>query len=161
MPKLSRTAAAIVIFCGVLSTSVIAQKEQPGPPQNFTFWSPEHGNWVEDPDAPGTFDKNVSGNPRTGNWVMFVKVNPGASINWHWHTHSQMIYGVSGTMTYEVKPHQPLKLLAGSYLVIPGRALHNGSCISKEPCTFFIENPRPNDKHMTDAEGREKPTGKR
>ena len=120
------------------------------------YWTPERGKWVEDPDAPGTFGNSVQGSARTGNWVVYVKVNPGASINWHWHSQSQALYGVSGTMDYEVAPHGKLKLLAGSYLVIPGRALHNGACISKEACTFFIENPLPNDKHMTDAEGRER-----
>jgi quercetin dioxygenase-like cupin family protein len=65
------------------------------------------------------------------------------------------MFGVAGTMEYEIRPNPKFKLGAGSYVVIPSHALHNGTCISKEPCFFFIENLLPNDKHMTDAAGKE------
>lgn len=122
---------------------------------DLNYWTPEKGQWIEDPDAPGTFSKKVTGSQTTGQWVMYVKVNPGAWINWHWHSNPQTIYAVSGTMDYEVRPFPKVKLTAGSYLVTPGHALHNGTCTSKEACIFFIENPLPNDKHMTDASGNE------
>ena len=123
--------------------------------EKFQFWSPEKQSLTEDPDAPGTYGMDVTGNAKTGNWIMFVKFKPGAWANWHWHRNAQRMYVVSGTMNYEVKPHPVMKLTPGSYVVVPARALHNGTCISKEPCTFFIENPLPNDKHMTDASGKE------
>ena len=135
----------------LLARCAVAQSAK----HDFVHWNPEDGKWIEDPDAPGTYGKNVTGNASTGNWVTYVKVDPGAWINWHWHTNAQTIFAVSGTMDYTVKPQPNVKLSAGSYLVIPGHALHNGTCVSKEPCTFFIENPLPNDKHMTDANGNE------
>ncbi|HEY3454226.1 MAG TPA: cupin domain-containing protein [Bryobacteraceae bacterium] len=110
---------------------------------------------MEDSDAPGTYGKDVIGTAQTGNWVMYVKFNPGAWANWHWHKNPQSIYMVSGTMNYEVKPHPMVKLTPGSYMVIPARALHNGNCLGNEPCTLFIENLLPNDKHATDANGKE------
>ena len=97
----------------------------------------------------------VTGSPSTGNWVMYVKISPGAWINWHWHTNPQTLYVVNGTMDYEVKPQPSVKLTPGSYLVVPGHALHNGTCITKEPCLFFIVNDLSNDKHMTDTSGNE------
>jgi quercetin dioxygenase-like cupin family protein len=123
--------------------------------KDFKHWSPQEGSWAEDPEAPGTYSKDVIGSAKTGNWIMYVKFNPGAWANWHWHSNPQMMYIVSGTMNYEVRPHQIMKLTPGSYVIVPARALHNGTCISKEPCTFFIENPLPNDRHMTDANGKE------
>jgi len=123
--------------------------------KDFMRWSPEEGQWKEDPDAPGTYSKTVTGSASTGNWNVYVKVNSGARINWHWHRNSQTMYIVSGAMEYEVKPHPPMRLTLGSYVVVPAHALHNGTCVSQEPCTFFIENLLPNDKHMTDAGGNE------
>ena len=83
----------------------------------------------------------------------------GACVKWHWHSNPQTMYVVSGVMNYEVKPNPAVRLTAGSYLVL-GRALHNGTRISKEPCTIFIENPLPNDKHMTDENGNALPPNK-
>ena len=119
----------------------------------FAYWTPEKGQWTEDSDAPGTYGMNVTGSTTAGNWVMYVKVNPGAWVNWHWHSNAQTMYVVSGTMDYEVRPQPSVKLTEGSYLVVPGHAPHNGTCISKEPCFFFIVNLLPNDKHMTDSSG--------
>jgi quercetin dioxygenase-like cupin family protein len=121
----------------------------------FTHWDPEEGAWAEDADAPGTYGKTVMGSASSGNWIMYVKFNPGAWANWHWHRNAQTMYVVSGTMKYEVKPQPVMTLKAGSFVIVPARALHNGTCVSKEPCMFFIENPQPNDKHMTDANGKE------
>ena len=151
--------ASVVLGIVIISSLIFGQSAAPekvtSPETTFTYWTPETGQWMEDPDAPGTYGKNVTGSAATGNWVMYVKINPGAWINWHWHSNSQTLYAVGGTMEYEVRPHKTVKLIPGSYLVVPGHALHNGTCISKEPCLFFIENLLPNDKHMTDASGNE------
>jgi len=123
--------------------------------KQFKHWDPEEGAWMEDADAPGTYSKTVTGSAASGNWIMYVKFNPGAWANWHWHRNLQTMYVVSGTMKYEVKPNPEMTLRPGSYVIVPARALHNGTCVSKEPCTFFIENLQPNDRHMTDANGKE------
>ena len=133
----------------VLARSILKFAEPYAQP--FEHWSPNEGSWTEYPDAPGTYGKDVIGNAKTGNWVMFVKFDPGAWANWHWHSNPQTMFVVSGTMNYEVKPHPVMKLTPGSFVVVPARALHNGTCVSQEPCTFFIENHLPNDKHMTEA----------
>jgi len=147
----------------VISTLVFGQsakENRTNSTPDSRYWTPEKGQWMEDSDAPGTYGMNVTGSAATGQWVMYAKVNPGAWVNWHWHSNSQTMYVVSGVMDYEVKPNPAVRLAAGSYLVVPGRALHNGTCISKEPCTFFIENPLPNDKHMTDENGNTLPPKK-
>lgn len=144
----------VLLLAGILLLVPLAFAQGAGA-KDSVYWNPSEGQWTEDPDALGTYSKNVTGSSSTGNWVMYVKVNPGAWINWHWHSNPQTLFVVSGTMNYEVRPRPSVKLMAGSFLVIPGRALHNGTCVSKEPCTFFINNPLPNDKHMTDANGKE------
>jgi quercetin dioxygenase-like cupin family protein len=144
-------------LCLWLLAAVTAVAQSPVPSANFGYknWSPDSSQWREDPDAPGTWSKMVTGSPETGHWIMYAKVDPGAWINWHWHSNPQTMFGVSGTMEYEIRPNQKFNFSAGSYVLTPGHALHNGRCISKEPCTFFIENLLPNDKHMTDATGNE------
>ncbi|HKN61773.1 MAG TPA: cupin domain-containing protein [Candidatus Acidoferrales bacterium] len=154
MKTLSSTLLAVLVMAALVF-AVAAHTKGTDAQTKFAYWTPQSAQWIEDPDARGTYGVNVSGNASTGNWVMYVKVNPGAWTNWHWHTNSQTMYVVSGTMDYEVRPQPAVKLTPGSYLVVPGHALHNGTCISKEPCTFFIENPLPNDKHMTDSNGSE------
>jgi quercetin dioxygenase-like cupin family protein len=147
--------AAVFVISPLLLAQSATTAKAPTPNTGYAYWNPEQGQWFEDPDAPGTYGKTVTGNALTGNWVMYAKVRPGAWINWHWHSNPQTLYVVSGTMDYEVKPQPSVKLTPGSYLVILGRALHNGTCVTKEACTFFIVNDQPNDKHMTDASGNE------
>src|SRR5262249_44075798 len=78
--------------------------------KQFKHWDPEEGAWVEDADAPGTYSKTVTGSATSGNWIMYVKFNPGAWANWHWHRNLQTMYVVSGTMKYEVKPNPEMTL---------------------------------------------------
>jgi quercetin dioxygenase-like cupin family protein len=125
-------------------------------PFGMKQFNPEAGTWTEDPDAPHTFSKVVTGDAAHGNWIMYVKIDPGASINWHWHSNPQSMFGVGGTMEYEIEPAPKFQFGQGSFVIVPGHALHNGRCVSKEPCYFFIENLLPNDKHMTDENGFER-----
>ena len=151
---MTRAMMAVALVAG-LAQSLTAQQASQAQFDMKRF-DPEAGSWVEDPDAPRTYDKVVSGDPMHGHWIMYVKIDPGAWINWHWHSNPQSMFGVSGTMEYEIKPAAKFKFGAGSFVIVPGHALHNGRCISKEPCYFFIENLLPNDKHMTDENGVER-----
>ncbi len=106
------TMMAFGLFLGVRLASGQATRVD-----KFQFWSPDKQSLTEDPDAPGTYGTDVTGNAKTGNWIMFVKFNPGAWANWHWHSNAQRMYVVSGTMNYEVKPHPVMKLTPGSSCV--------------------------------------------
>ena len=151
---MTRALMAFGLAIGLLPNASTQQTAQPL--FDMKQFDPQAGTWMEDPDAPHTYSKHVSGDAAHGNWIMYVKIDPGAWINWHWHSNPQNMFGVSGTMEYEIKPAPKFKFGGGSFAVVPGHALHNGQCVSKEPCYFFIENLLPNDKHMTDENGVER-----
>jgi oxalate decarboxylase/phosphoglucose isomerase-like protein (cupin superfamily) len=113
LKKLTCLVFGILIISSLVFGQSAAPEKVTSRETSFTYWTPETGQWVEDPDAPGTYGKDVTGSPATGNWVMYVKINPGAWIKWHWHSNPQTIYAVSGTMDYEVRPHKSGQADAG------------------------------------------------
>ena len=147
------TRLGLLLMAGLALSHPVQSQHAAQPLFGLEQFNPAAGKWTEDPDAPHTWSQLVRGDPAHGHWIMYVKIDPGAWINWHWHSNPQSMFGVSGTMEYEIKPAPKFTFGPGSFAVIPSHALHNGQCISKEPCYFFIENLLPNDKHMTDETG--------
>jgi quercetin dioxygenase-like cupin family protein len=151
---MTRALIAVALFVGLAQNTCDSQAAQT--PLGLNRFNPQAGTWTEDPDAPHTYSKRVTGEAAHGEWIVYVMIDPGAWINWHWHSNPQNMFGVSGTMEYEIKPAPKFKFGAGSFAIVPAHAVHNGQCVSKEPCYFFIENLLPNDKHMTDENGVER-----
>jgi hypothetical protein len=71
--------ASLVLGILIISSLSFAQgavpQKVPGPETSFTYWTPETGQWMEDPDAPGTYGKDVIGSAATGNWVMYDRLH--------------------------------------------------------------------------------------
>jgi quercetin dioxygenase-like cupin family protein len=130
---------------------------QPSTSRPFS-WDTSHSKWVDDPSVPGMSYKPVTGDPEKGRSVRYVKFEPGASIGWHWHPHPEIVYGESGTLQYRVKKTgEAIQVGSGSYGTVPDHVIHKATCISEEPCIFFVENMFPNARHMVDENGKDLP----
>ena len=108
-------------------------------------------------NVPGlpTCTKSVvlSGDPSKGASLMLIKAATGCVVPWHWHTPAEHLMFVSGRGKGEMKDGSPVMLHAGDYLSLPGKGVHQFTCVAA--CTFFLTSDGIFDIHYVDAAGKE------
>ena len=97
----------------------------------------------------------LSGDPSKGAFLLLVKTATGCVIPWHWHTITESLMFVSGQGKGETKDGTKVMLHAGDYLNLPGKGVHQFTCIAA--CTFFLFAGGAFDIHYVDAAGKEIP----
>ncbi len=95
----------------------------------------------------------LSGDPSKDAFVLLVKTATGCVIPWHWHTITESLMFVSGQGKGETKDGTRVMLHAGDYLNLPGKGVHQFTCIAA--CTFFLNADGAFDIHYVDAAGKE------
>ena len=114
-------------------------------------WNADQGKWEDSKAMPGLHQMVVTGNPDKGASVIYLKLDPGTLIPWHWHPGAEVVFGDSGTTeVHMLHSDQSAKITSGSYAKMPGHMIHNAKCVSKEPCTFYLESAVPLVTHMVD-----------
>ncbi len=97
----------------------------------------------------------LSGDPSKGGSLMLMKTGTGCVVPWHWHTPTEQLMVVSGRGKGEMKDGSPVMLHPGDYLSLPGKGVHQFTCIAA--CTFFLSSDGVFDIHYVDASGKEIP----
>jgi quercetin dioxygenase-like cupin family protein len=93
------------------------------------------------------------GDPTKGPAVLLLKFTSGCVIPWHWHTSSESLMMVSGKAKGEMKPGGAHTLIAGDYLYLSGKQVHQFTCLSS--CVLFDVIDGAFDIHYVNAEGKE------
>jgi quercetin dioxygenase-like cupin family protein len=94
------------------------------------------------------------GDPMKDAAVLLLKVKSGCIVPWHWHTANENLMMVSGSAKAEMSDGANT-LVAGDYLYLAGRQVHQFTCISS--CVVFDVIDGAFDIHYVDAEGQEIP----
>ena len=94
-----------------------------------------------------------NGDPSKGASVILAKSATGCKVPWHWHTATEQLMIVSGTGKVEMKDGSPSSIHAGDYLRLPGKNVHQFTCIAA--CTLFIVPDAAFDIHYVDPSGKE------
>src|ERR1017187_3313809 len=89
------------------------------------------------------------GDPMKGAAVLLLKVKSGCIVPWHWHTANENLMMVSGSAKAEMSDGANT-LVAGDYLYLAGRQVHQFTCISS--CVVFDVIDGAFDIHYVDAE---------
>jgi hypothetical protein len=101
--------------------------------------------WV--PNAPGS-PMQVAvlwGDRATGEYAMLLKMPAGSEAGRHSHTAAYHGVGVQGTWVHTNDGGKPIELPAGSYVVQPGKEIHNDSCKGTTDCVIFVHQDAAND----------------
>jgi mannose-6-phosphate isomerase-like protein (cupin superfamily) len=69
---------------------------------------------------------------------IFFKVPGNYDLPAHWHTSPERMTLLSGTLNVTYKGQSTTKLKTGMYAYGPAKAVHDGRCVSDEPCVLFI-----------------------
>lgn len=96
----------------------------------------------------------VHGDPAKPNVDIFFKVPGNYDLPAHWHTSPERMTLLSGAMNVNYNGQPTTKLKTGMYAYGPAKAVHDGRCISDEPCVLFIAFEEPLDavEHVSPAQ---------
>ncbi|HWX55136.1 MAG TPA: cupin domain-containing protein [Verrucomicrobiae bacterium] len=108
------------------------------------------------PGMPSCLSLSVQrGDPAKGAAVILIKMTPGCTVPWHWHTAGEALMMVSGKGKIEMKDAAASAVAPGDYVLLPGKHPHQFSCATA--CTFFDVTEGAFDVHYIDKDGKEIP----
>lgn len=113
------------------------------------------------PALPTCFTMAVqAGDPATSAFVASIKTPAGCTIPWHWHTYSENLMIVSGTVHIAMrddsgKTMMEKSLTAGGFALLPAKHVHEFKC--EKTCQLFFMSDGKFDIHYVDPKGTEIP----
>jgi quercetin dioxygenase-like cupin family protein len=106
------------------------------------------------PGMPACMTLSVQrGDPTKGGAVILIKMTPGCTVPWHWHTAGEALMMVSGKGKIEMKDAAASAVAPGDYVLLPDKHPHQFSCATA--CTFFDVTEGVFDVHYIDKDGKE------
>ena len=85
------------------------------------------------------------GDPASGEYAVLLKLPPGFTPGPHSHTFAYHGVNLQGTWTHIFGNDDVRSLPAGSYVMQPGKELHNDACAGPDECIIFIHQHGPQD----------------
>jgi quercetin dioxygenase-like cupin family protein len=79
-----------------------------------------------------------TGNPATGSSTIILKSPPNCLVPWHYHTATEQLIVVQGSVQTEMEGMSPRPLGPGGFAMMPSKAKHQFSCQSKTACVMFV-----------------------
>ena len=89
----------------------------------------------------------LHGDPAKPNADVFFRVPGNYDLPRHWHSSAERMILVSGELDVTYDGQDTAHLKTGMYAYGPPKAVHDGRCISDEPCVLFIAFELPVDAH--------------
>jgi quercetin dioxygenase-like cupin family protein len=108
------------------------------------------------PNAPECFTIAVErGDPTKGPSVILAKFAPGCVAPFHWHTPSETVMIVSGSLQTQMQGDPAFVAHRGDFVHMPPRHVHRATCLGVAPCLVFLSSDAAFDIHWVDATGNE------
>jgi quercetin dioxygenase-like cupin family protein len=76
---------------------------------------------------------------------MLLKMPSGFEAGRHTHTADYHGLGVQGTWVHTNEGGKPIELAPGSYVLQPGKQIHNDSCKGTTDCVILVHQHAPGD----------------
>lgn len=95
------------------------------------------------------------GDPATGAAVLYMQMDAGCTVPWHWHTANESVFPISGLLQVQAKDGKPVVLKSSDYSYMPAKHVHQAKCAGTKPCTFYVELDALFDMHYVDKDGAE------
>jgi quercetin dioxygenase-like cupin family protein len=99
-----------------------------------------------------------SGDPATTQFIAAIKTPTGCTIPWHWHSYSENLMIVSGTVHVGMREDtgtMAKTLTAGGFVTMPAKHVHEFKC--EKTCQLFLYSDGKFDIHYVDPKGTEIP----
>ena len=95
----------------------------------------------------------MDGDPSKGPSIVLAKGTAGCTVPWHWHTPTERVMIVIGTVRMEMKDGKAVTLHAGGFSLVSPHHPHQAHCATA--CTMFVYGDAAFDIHYVDKEGNE------
>ena len=110
------------------------------------------------PNAPKCFTVAVEkGDPSKEASVILAKFAPKCVAPWHWHSPTETVMVVSGSLELQMKGDKAMVAHHGDFVDMPPHHVHRATCQGAAPCLVFISSNAAFDVHWVDADGKEIP----
>ena len=102
--------------------------------------APATASYVPVPGFPVGPDMSVVyGDPASGAFEMYFRLQPGVRVPMHFHTSAERAVGVQGVITMEYEDESTMTISPGTYMFIPWKMPHAASCPSgASPCIAYF-----------------------
>ncbi len=108
------------------------------------------------PNGPECFTVAVErGDPGKGPSVILAKFALGCVAPFHWHTPSETVMIVSGSLQTQMKDDKAFVARHGDFVYMPPRHIHRATCLSSNPCLVFLTSDAAFDIHWVDGRDQE------
>jgi len=108
------------------------------------------------PNAPECFTVSVErGDPTKGPSVILAKFAPGCVAPFHWHSPSETVMVVSGSLQAQMHDEAAFVAHHGDFIYMPPRHVHRATCLGAAPCLVFLSSDAAFDIHWVNADGKE------
>ena len=135
MSSSSRRIGFVLVVVAIAATAYAVGRAQAGRPVNLA------ANAIKwEPYGPGTpLEVAVLWGDRTkGEYGMLLKMPAKFEAGMHSHTADYHGMNVQGTWIHTNQGQPPATLPQGSYVMQPGKQIHNDVCMSATPCILLI-----------------------
>ena len=143
MPRSAAVAVAVGATAALCSTLAAAQSG------GLTSFTPADKalKWGPCPDGlpKGCQVAVLNGDPAKPNADIYLKLPAKSKIQPHKHTSAERIVMMQGTLNVTYEGGKPTNVTRGTYFYGPAGVVHEGSCVSAEPCILFIAFEQPVD----------------
>ena len=154
MPSKYRRALLITfpLVLTIGSTLLTAQS----PDEKATVSTAATAKFSAIPNAPECFTVSVErGDPTKGPSVILAKFAPGCVAPFHWHSPSETVMIVSGSLQTQMHGEAVFVAHHGDFVYMPPRHVHRATCLGAAPCMVFLSSDAAFDIHWVDADGKE------
>ena len=133
-------ATVTTILALPLASAQIAMAQEGGEMPSVITAAGTEAEYVPVPGFPRGADFSImNGDPATGAFEMFFRLQPGVTVPMHFHTSAERTVGVQGTITMAYEDGSTMDITPGSYMFIPWQMPHAASCPEGEwPCIAYF-----------------------
>lgn len=143
-------ALAVIVVAGSIRLAAQAADEKP------TVATAATAKFGPIPNAPECFTVAVErGDPTKGPSVILAKFAPGCVAPFHWHSPSETVMIVSGSLQTQMKGDAAFVAHHGDFVFMPPQHVHRATCVGAAPCLVFLSSDAAFDIHWVDAAGKE------
>jgi quercetin dioxygenase-like cupin family protein len=96
--------------------------------------------WTDNPAMKGAQQSLLWGDPAKGAYGTFKKIPGGTVLGLHTHAHDQRAIMIAGTIEFAFQGEAKKDLGPGSYVSIPGGAVHDATCKAGADCVYYEES---------------------
>jgi quercetin dioxygenase-like cupin family protein len=147
-----------LLVLGAVSLVGVAQLAAQGTAEKPIVSAVANAKFGPIPNAPECFTVAVErGDPTKGPSVILARFAAGCVAPFHWHSPSETVMVVSGSLQTTMKGEKPFVAHHGDFLYMPPKHVHRATCLSSAPCIVFLASDAAFDIHWVDDAGQEIP----